>query len=91
MAWEIIVEEPEPDPGVDFCGWVWKIQSGDDVVRRITVRVSRTAMESADEGLPVTTVAAKATKGRSVVEALLAEDAPHRVWLCNSAGCARDE
>ena len=91
MAWEIIVEEPECDPGVDFCGWIWTIRSADDVVRRITVRVALTAMEAADEELPATTVAAKATKGRSVVEALLTEGDPQRAWVCDTAGCAPDE
>jgi hypothetical protein len=55
----------------------------------MTVYISGTAVDSADEGLPQEVAAAKNTRGRSVVTSLVALDDPPRAVMVTSAGISR--
>ena len=76
--WNVVTDEGEVNPqGRDATAYLWGIQSGEDV-RHVTVFISGTAMQSSDGTLPPEVVAAKQTRGRSVLDAYLEEDEPPR-------------
>jgi hypothetical protein len=80
--WLAVSDDGRVDAGNrDATAYLWGIQRGQER-RRITVFISRTAMESADEGLPQEVVAAKRTHGRSVLSTLVSlDDPPHQVMV----------
>lgn len=63
----------------------WQIERGDET-RSIHIYISRTAMASADDGLPREVEQAKATNGRVVVLSLLALDDPPKEVSVTTAG-----
>lgn len=70
-----------PSSGRDARGFAWTLRRGDEA-RTIVVWVSRSAMASADSGLPPEVVQAKRTEGRSVLGDLLGlEDPPGEVLV----------
>ena len=72
----------------DAVAYLWGIARGEES-RRVTVFISGTAMESRDEGLPQDVVAAKNTRGRTVVATLVALDDPPRQVMVTTAGISR--
>ena len=84
--WLAVSDDGRVDAGNrDATAYLWGIQRGQET-RRITVFVSRTAMESADEGLPQVVVAAKSTHGRSVLSTLVSLDDPPPQVMVTTAG-----
>jgi hypothetical protein len=75
--------------GRDAVAYLWGIRRGEEA-RRITIYVSGSAMASADEGLPREVVAAKNTRGRSVLSTVVALDDPPRQVMVTTAGISRN-
>lgn len=69
----------------DAVAYLWEIRRGEEM-QRITVYVSGTAMASDDRGLPDEVVAAKNTRGRSVLSTLVGLDDPPREVMVTTAG-----
>lgn len=69
----------------DATAYLWVIQRGQET-RRITVLISGTAMDSDNGGLPDEVVAAKNTRGRSVLSTLVGLDDPPREVMVTTAG-----
>ena len=74
-----------PSSERDADGFAWKLRRGDET-RSIVVWISRSAMASADSGLPAEVVQAKRTRGRSVLGDLLGLDNPPGEVLVYSHG-----
>lgn len=83
--WTVARTDGIVDSGRDATAYLWWIERGEDI-RPITVFVSGSAMDSANEGLPKDVVAAKESVGRSVVSGLLGLDDPPRRVMVSTAG-----
>jgi hypothetical protein len=84
--WLVVADHGQVSAGSrDAVAYLWGIQRGEET-RRITVYVSGTALDSADEGLPPEVVAAKNTNGRSVLSGLVGLDDPPRQVMATTAG-----
>jgi hypothetical protein len=84
--WLVVGGEGEVSAGNrDAVAYLWTLQRGQDR-QRITVYISGTAMASGDNGLPDEVVAAKNTRGRSVLASLVGLDAPPREVMVTTAG-----
>lgn len=87
--WIIVQDFGEISAGSrDAAAYLWGIARGDET-RRITVFISGTALASADGGLPQEVVAAKHTRGRSVVATLVALHDPPAQVMVTTAGISR--
>lgn len=83
--WLVTADHGEVSAGRrDAVAYLWEIRRGDEA-RRIAVYVSGTAMRS-EEGLPPEVVAAKNTRGRSVLSSLVALDDPPAEVMATTAG-----
>jgi hypothetical protein len=69
----------------DAVAYLWGIRRGEET-RRIAVYISGTAMDSDDRGLPPEVVAAKKTRGRSVLSGLVGLDDPPPDVMATTAG-----
>jgi hypothetical protein len=84
--WMIVADHGQVSAGRrDAVAYLWKVQRGEET-QRITVYVSGTAMASDDRGLPDEVVAAKNTRGRSVLSTLVGLDDPPREVMVTTAG-----
>jgi hypothetical protein len=84
--WMIVADHGEVSAGGrDAVAYRWELQR-DEETQRITVYVSGTAMASDDRGLPDDVVAAKNTRGRSVLGMLVGLDDPPREVMVTTAG-----
>jgi hypothetical protein len=84
--WMVTTDFGQVDSGGrDATAYLWGIQRGEET-RMITVYISGTAMVTADHGLPQEVVAAKNTRGRSVLGTLVGLDDPPRHVMVTTAG-----
>jgi hypothetical protein len=84
--WLVVADHGQVSAGNrDAVAYLWGIQRGEET-RRIMVYVSGTAMDSADEGLLREVVAAKNTRGRSVLSALVGLEDPPSEVMVSTAG-----
>ncbi|MGH2763550.1 MAG: toll/interleukin-1 receptor domain-containing protein [Thermoleophilaceae bacterium] len=84
--WMVVADHGQVSAGRrDAVAYLWEVQRGQET-RRITVYISGTAMASDDGGLPGKVVAAKNTRGRSVLSTLVGVDDPPREVMATTAG-----
>ncbi len=83
--WLVMTDYGEVSAGRrDAVAYLWGIRRGEEE-RRIAVYISGTAM-AFDEGLPPETLAAKKTRGRSVLSALVGLDDPPAEVMATTSG-----
>lgn len=84
--WMVVADHGQVSAGRrDAAAYLWAVQRGDET-RRITIYVSGPAMSSDDRGLSDEVVAAKNTRGRSVLSTLVGLDDPPREVMVTTAG-----
>ena len=84
--WMIVADYGEVSAGLrDAVAFLWEIKRGEET-RRIMVYISGPVMASGDDGLPGDVVAAKITRGRSVLGLLVGLDDPPRQVMATTAG-----
>ena len=84
--WMIVADRGQVSPGRrDAVAYLWVVQRGEET-RQITVYVSGPAMASDDRGLSDEVVAAKNTRGRSVLSTLVGLDDPPPEVMVTTAG-----
>jgi hypothetical protein len=84
--WLVVADHGQVSAGNrDAVAYLWGLQRGEET-RRIMIYVSGTAMDSADEGLLREVVAAKNTRGRSVLSTLVGLEDPPSEVMVSTAG-----
>jgi hypothetical protein len=83
--WLVVADLGQVDSGRDATAYLWRIRRGDEA-RPITVFISGTAMESANDHLPEEVAAAKNTHGRSVLSQVVGLDEPPTQVSVTTAG-----
>jgi hypothetical protein len=83
--WEVIGGGEEVPTSRDAAAYRFEIGRGNER-RKITILISRSALQSEDHGLPAEIVEAKRTSGRSALGALISIDDPPDAVLVTTAG-----
>jgi TIR domain len=84
--WMIVADHGGVSAGRrDAVAYLWELQRGEET-KRVTVYISGTAMASEGHGLPDEVLAAKKTRGRSVLGTLVGLDDPPPEVMATTAG-----
>jgi hypothetical protein len=91
VGWEIAGGPfDHAEPGYDGRGWLWDLRRG-EVIQRVFVQVSGTALAVAEGTLSEDTRLAIETRGASEIEKITALNDPPRMIDCTTMGCAAVE